>query len=130
MRYVGAVVLWSRERSLRDRAKYSLMGVAVGVVVVGAIAAFALTGFDRAWTKFHEIAFRNDLWSLDPSRDRLIQMFPEPFWEEMTFLVAALTFAEVLLLVITATVYLFLKPKSAGQSGAGEPELLHSRRAG
>ena len=89
--YVGAVVLWARERTPRDLARYSLFGLALGLLVVGTVGAFAVTGFDAAWTKFHEIAFRNDLWVLDPARDRLIQMFPEPFWEEMTYLVGALT---------------------------------------
>lgn len=105
--YIGAVVLWTRERTPRQLAKYALLGVAVGLAVVGGIGAFAVAGFDEAWTTFHEIAFRNDLWQLDPDRDRLIQMFPEPFWEEMTYLVAALTVFEVLCVVAVAGGYLF-----------------------
>lgn len=104
--YVGAVVLWARERSPRELARYSLFGVAVGVIVVGVIGAFALTGFDAAWNRFHEIAFRNDLWVLDPKKDRLIQMFPEPFWQEMTYLVGALTLVEAFLVVATSSLYL------------------------
>jgi integral membrane protein (TIGR01906 family) len=104
--YIGAVVLWTRERTPRDLAKYALLGVAVGLVVVAGIGAFAVTGFDAAWTKFHEIAFQNDLWQLDPDKDRLIQMFPEPFWEEMTYLVGILTVVEVLAVVVVAAGYL------------------------
>jgi len=105
--YVGAVVLWTRERSPRQLAKYTLGGVAAGFLVVGAVGAFALTGFDQAWTTFHEVAFRNDLWQLDPDRDRLIQMFPEPFWEQMTYLVGVMTVLEVLCLVAVAGGYLY-----------------------
>ncbi len=104
--YVGAVVLWARERTPRDLARYSLFGLALGLLVVGTVGAFAVTGFDAAWTKFHEIAFRNDLWVLDPARDRLIQMFPEPFWEEMTYLVGALTLVEAVAVVSVASLYL------------------------
>ncbi len=128
--YVGAVVLWTRERSPRDLAKYCLLGVGLGVVVVGAIGGFALTGFDRAWTQFHEIAFRNDLWALDPSRDRLIQMFPEPFWEEMTFLVAGLTLLEVLALVIAATSYMLATKHREYPPGIQESETGRRRGLG
>lgn len=104
--YAGLVVLWARERSPRDLARYSLFGVGLGVLLVGAVGVFAVTGFDAAWTRFHEIAFRNDLWELDPARDRLIQMFPEPFWEEMTYVVGALTLVEAFAVVATSALYL------------------------
>jgi integral membrane protein (TIGR01906 family) len=109
--YVGGVVLWSRERSPRDAAKYALYGVGAGFVVVAVIGAFALTGFDAAWTKFHEIAFRNDLWELDPRTDRLIQMFPEPFWKDMTFLVGGLTLVQVFTIVAASLAYVFTTRK-------------------
>jgi integral membrane protein (TIGR01906 family) len=105
--YVGAVVLWTRERAPRQLAKYTLLGVAVGFLVVVVVGAFAVAGFDEAWTTFHEIAFRNDLWRLDPDRDRLIQMFPEPFWEQMTYLVGAMTLFEVLCVVAVSAGYLY-----------------------
>lgn len=115
--YTGGVVLWSRERSVRDLARYALLGIGVGVVFVGAVGAFALTGFDRAWTAFHEVAFRNDFWQLDPDTDRLIQMFPEPFWEEMTFVVAGLVAAEAVVVVAAAGAYLLM---SRGEAVAGD----------
>lgn len=119
--YVGAVVLWSKERSVRDLARYSLFGVGVGFVLVGAVGAFALTGFDAAWTAFHEVAFRNDAWRLDPDTDRLIQMFPEPFWQEMTFLVAAMTLVEVLVVVGVAVGYLVFGRGRDFTSPSGAP---------
>jgi integral membrane protein (TIGR01906 family) len=106
--YVVCVFLWSREKPLRTLALQSLAGVALGFTVILAIGAFALTGFDQAWTRFHEIAFSNDLWQLNPATDHLIQMFPEKFWEEATFFVAALTVGEALAIVIAATAYLFV----------------------
>jgi integral membrane protein (TIGR01906 family) len=121
--YVGGVVLWARERNARDLARYSLFGVGVGVLLVGFVGVFAVTGFDEAWTTFHEIAFRNDAWQLDPDTDRLIQMFPEPFWEDMTFLVGGLTLAEVLLVVSAASSYLvFARPRSGGGANGRNAE--------
>lgn len=104
--YIGCAILWAGERSVAGLARLSLAGVAFGLAVVGVVGAFALTGFDQAWTAFHEIAFRNDLWRLDPDTDRLIQMFPEEFWQEATFIVGGLTLAEATLVVAASLAYL------------------------
>ncbi len=56
------------------------------VVVVGVLSWI---DFEGLWTRFHQIAFRNDLWQLDPSRDYLIMLFPEPFWLAATTRMAA-----------------------------------------
>lgn len=114
--YVGATVLWAREHSARDLAKRSLIAVAVGAAFVAVVGGFALAGFDSAWTTFHELAFRNDLWQLDPDTDRLIQMFPEPFWAEATLIVGGLTVVEVAAVVVAATATLLVtRPKAAAK---------------
>ena len=125
--YIGSVVLWSRERSVRDLARYSLMGVAVGVAVVAVIGVFALTGFDQAWTKFHEIAFRNNLWELNPRTDRLIQMFPEPFWQEMTYLVGGLILVEALAIVAASSLYLLFGRQNERHAVPAVPGAAHPR---
>ncbi|MEO9255290.1 MAG: TIGR01906 family membrane protein [Tepidiformaceae bacterium] len=106
--YITCVFIWARQKSLRRLAVESLAGVGVGFAVLIAVGIFAVTGFDAAWTRFHEIAFRNDLWELNPATDHLIQMFPEKFWQEATYFVGGLTIAEALVIVITATLYLVL----------------------
>jgi integral membrane protein (TIGR01906 family) len=55
------------------------------VVLVGVLS---LLDFDALWTRFHQIAFRNDLWLLDPRTDYLIMLFPEPFWLAATIRMA------------------------------------------
>ncbi|MCC6381269.1 MAG: TIGR01906 family membrane protein [Dehalococcoidia bacterium] len=112
--FVTAVFLWSGERPLRHLAALSLAGIGVGVLAVGVVGAFTLTGFDSTWTRFHEIVFRNDLWQLNPATDRLIQMFPESFWQDMTYLLGALTLAEALAVVIAAVSYLAFARNRAG----------------
>ncbi len=116
--YIALAVVWAGERSVRGLATLSLAGLAAGGLVVGVIAAFALTGFDQAWTTFHEVAFRNDLWRLDPDTDRLIQMFPEPFWQETTYLAGSLMAVEALAVLALCAGYL-ARTRGEGRSIRG-----------
>ena len=73
-------------------------GVAIGremlwstglmIALVALVGVLSLMDFDALWTRFHQIAFRNDLWLLDPSSDYLIMLFPEPFWFTATIRMA------------------------------------------
>jgi integral membrane protein (TIGR01906 family) len=114
MSYIALVVLWAGERTPQGLARLALGGVGAGVAAVGFIAVFAVAGFDQAWTAFHEIAFRNDLWLLDPDTDRLIQMFPEPFWQETTYLAGVLIAAQSVLVVIVSAGYLLATRRAKG----------------
>ncbi len=106
--YVTAVFLWARERSLRSLAWLGLGGVAAGVALVAAIGVAAITGgFDQTWDQFHQLVFANDFWRLNPETDHLIQMFPEPFWQNATVIAGALTAAEAVLVSALSGGYLF-----------------------
>lgn len=120
--YVAGRFLWAGESRARTLAKESLAGIGVGILVVGAIGAFALTGFDAAWTTFHEILFRNDLWRLNPDTDRLIQMFPEAFWQETTYLIAAVTLAQAAMIVLACVAFLAFGRGNGRQDGGGRDE--------
>lgn len=118
--YVAATVLWAGERSGRTLAKETLAAVGAGALVGVAVGIVALVGFDGAWNQLHEILFTNDLWLLDPRTDRLIQMFPETFWAEATFIVVGMALAEAVVLVGAAGGYLwFTRPPRVEQD---EPE--------
>lgn len=73
-------------------------GVMVGVVVI--VGVLAAIDFPGLWLRFHYIAFRNDLWMLDPTRDYLIMLFPEPFWYAATLRLAGATAGATLLVTI------------------------------
>ncbi|MEP7215501.1 MAG: TIGR01906 family membrane protein [Anaerolineaceae bacterium] len=122
--YVSCVYLWAREKSLRTLAAQALAGVGVGVLSLAFVGVFAITGFDAAWTKFHQLAFNNDLWRLDPSRDRLIQMFPEKFWQESTYIIGGLTLVEAVLIVGCALAYL-LTTRERLRGGGRDSARLH-----
>ena len=73
-------------------------GLMVGLVVL--VGFLSLLDFDALWTRFHQIAFRNDLWQLDPTRDYLIMLFPEPFWLTATIRMATSVGLQALLVLV------------------------------
>ena len=131
--YVAGAVLWSGERSGRDLAKATLAAVGVGAAVGIAVGVLAIVGFESAWERLHEIIFTNDLWLLDPRTDRLIQMFPESFWQEATFIVVGLALVEAVALVALAGAYLWFTraPRAhADEAGAATADDEDAAEAG
>jgi integral membrane protein (TIGR01906 family) len=106
--YVVLVFIWAREGSLRALATHVLLSGVLSVVVIGAVGAVAVAGFDAAFEQFHRIAFDNDFWRLDPATDHLIQMFPEAFWEDVSLWVGIGTLVELGVLALASGLYLGL----------------------
>jgi len=92
---VGRDMLWST-------------GLMVALVVLVSVLSFL--DFDALWTRFHQIAFRNDLWLLDPSRDYLIMLFPEPFWFTATLRMATTVALQTLAIAVVGVVLLLPIP--------------------
>ena len=125
------IVIWSP----RALATAALCGALLTGGLLGTAGVVAASGFDSAWTEFHVVAFSNDLWQLDPSRDHLIQMYPEAFWMEITTLIVTATLLEAALIGGAATGYLLLsRPQHvplrpplpaevAGPAGHSRPKL-------
>ncbi len=106
MAYIVVFFIWSREGNVRQLAAQSLLGLALGAVFVGGAGIFAAFGFQSAFDRFHEIVFSNNFWQLDPETDHLIQMFPEPFWRDMTIFLGIMCAVEALLIGAISGVYL------------------------
>jgi len=117
--YISAVVLWARERSPRQLARLAVSGIVVMAAFVGFLAIFAVTGFDAAWVRFHEIVFPGGNWEFNPDTDHLVQMFPDGFWQGTTYFVVLLTAAEALVVSAIAAAYLILAPRE--KPAAPEP---------
>ena len=117
--------------SPRTLARGALQGALLTGGILLAAGVVAASGFDAAWTQFHQIAFTNDFWELNPRTDHLIQMFPEAFWQEITTLIVMATLLEAFLMVSASLIYLTLTrspdaelvpvPASAIGGPAGEP---------
>ena len=114
--YVAAVFLWSRERSIRRLAQQAMLAGIVTAGVLAAAAVSVLVGFDTLFREFHVLSFSNDFWELDPERDRLIQMYPQGFWFQVTLAVGLVTIAEAALL--TAASYSYLRRDSRRRESA------------
>jgi integral membrane protein (TIGR01906 family) len=104
--FIVVVVLWAREITPRELAVRVGGGSVLCLAVLGGIGAVGLSGFDQAWSDFHEVIFSNDFWQLNPATDHLIQMFPPDFWESIVFLVGTMVVAEAALLLLGAGLYL------------------------
>jgi integral membrane protein (TIGR01906 family) len=76
------------DRSAVPLGRDMLWSTGLMVALVILVGVLSLLDFDALWTRFHQIAFRNDLWQLDPSSDYLIMLFPEPFWFAATIRMA------------------------------------------
>ena len=48
--------------------------------------------FQELFIIFHEIAFNNDLWILNPNEDYLLMMYPEDFFRDVAILILATSF--------------------------------------
>jgi integral membrane protein (TIGR01906 family) len=98
--YIAAVFLWAQERSLFRLASYLVRGGLLTAALLAAAAVVSSAGFDTLFRGFHLVSFANDFWLLDPSRDRLIQMFPRDFWFTVTIAVGIAAVLEGLLVAL------------------------------
>ena len=127
--YIGAVFLWSRERSLQRLARESIRAGVMTVGLLAVVAASTFVGFDELFRQFHILSFSNDFWQLSPARDHLVQMFPRGFWFEVTLAVGALTIAEGALVALAGYGYLrhldgSINPRDAPRAAAGNGGLM------
>jgi integral membrane protein (TIGR01906 family) len=92
----------------RALAAAALYGSLTTGALIGLVGFIALSGFDSAWSGFHNVLFSNDFWRLDPSTHHLIQMYPEAFWLRVTIALGAATLLEAALIALISGVYLLL----------------------
>ena len=94
--YIGAnagiCLLWRRRRYWRRLIRGVAIGssLALGVIVAMGLASTVMD-FDQLFLKFHYLAFTNQLWMLDPTKDYLIMLFPQGFWYDAVMLFAKIT---------------------------------------
>lgn len=103
---VLAAVLWiwrsDPSAARRALAKAALRGAALTAILLVVAGLGVLAAFGPLFWMFHLISFRNDLWQLDPSRDLLVRLYPQPFWRDATGLVVLLSLAAAGLLALLA----------------------------
>jgi len=123
-----AVVMLARYTT-RTLARAALRGALLTGGILGGAGILVASGFESTWTQFHQLAFSNDFWQLDPRTDHLIQMFPEAFWQEITTLIVMATLLEAFLIVSASVVYLLLsRPADAELVGLPTPAIAEPAR--
>ena len=118
--YLLAATAWGvavYQRGFLDvLAQRVIRGVALMVVLVVFVGVFALAGFDTLFLRFHQLAFANDLWQLNPRRDYLLIIFPQGFWFDATMRVVSVTVAGAVALTLIAGGHLLWQHKTRRRS--------------
>ena len=66
------------------------------------LTSILLLNFDRAFTMFHKIFFRNDYWLFDPDLDPIINILPQEFFmHSFIFIIILIELFVLILLVIS-----------------------------
>lgn len=81
----GVATARRRRRSPGDELAWLLLlGGGLTALLLAGFGLLALAGFDTLFLRFHQLAFSNDFWRLDPRRDYLVLLFPQNFWFDAT----------------------------------------------
>ena len=105
--YAGMCLFWRRKKYLRNLARGTAIGSAVTLGMIVALGVGSMVGsFDQLFLQFHFLAFTNELWMLDPTKDYLIMLFPEGFWFDAAMLFGQITTGAAGTLLAVALVYL------------------------
>ena len=107
--YIGTAIFFRPRKSLIDLTREIALSIGVSSIFLLALLGYVLFDFDSAWTQFHEIVFTNDFWLLNPATDRLIQMYPEKFWETATLVCVSLIGGQMLLVGGSSVFYFGFK---------------------
>jgi len=88
IKYIGIIyilifVFSIFRESKKLNSQYIKFALKIYMIIFGALGFYALIDFNGFWTAFHQVLFTNDLWLLDPRTDRMILMFPEPFFNAL-----------------------------------------------
>lgn len=119
--YVGVyagVSLWRRRKNRCKLARAVIIGgsIALGMIVVMGVGS-TIQGFDQLFTQLHFLAFTNEFWMLDPSRDYLIMLFPEDFWFDASMFFGQIVAGVAGIILGVAGGYLWRARRTSSQEG-------------
>ena len=100
---LALALAWTQLRAVVPRGL--LVGALATVTVAALGVPFILLGFDRFFTRFHEVFFEGDSWRFS-NTDTLIRLYPERFWQDVSQFAAAITVAQAVVLAPGAWLWL------------------------
>jgi integral membrane protein (TIGR01906 family) len=97
---IFAAVFYYTAKNKRIRfSKLLVYSFVAGIIPILLLGILMNIDFYKYFTIFHEIFFDNDLWQLEPAKDRLINMFPEAFFSDTAFRIVFYYVGELVLLL-------------------------------
>ena len=88
----------------RILCKCLLIGFGLFLGLVAGIGGLVVSNFNKYFLLFHKVAFRNDLWLLNPETDFLIRMLPEGLFLDMVVRIGIIF---LILMFISAVISIF-----------------------
>ncbi|SHF77540.1 integral membrane protein TIGR01906 [Caldanaerobius fijiensis DSM 17918] len=74
----------------------------LSAVITGIVFILFYVDFNRYFTYFHLIFFNNNLWLLDPSKEMLVNLFPQGFFSDAAFYIIAGYLLELIIVLFIA----------------------------
>jgi integral membrane protein (TIGR01906 family) len=105
--YAGMCLFWRKRKYWHNLAWGTAFGSSITLGMIVALGVGAMVGsFDQLFLQLHFLAFTNELWMLDPTRDYLIMLFPEGFWFDVAMLFGQIVTGVAATLLAVSLVYL------------------------
>lgn len=101
-----AVALSTRRMRGPDALRAVRLGATGLVLVFASIGVGLVVAFDALFTLFHQIVFPGGGWLFDPTTQRIVQLYPTPFWEFAAGTLAGLSVVIGLLVIAVTTMRL------------------------
>ena len=81
---LAVVIAWTGAKGKHRGMPFGTIIGVLTVATIGVIVYILLQtqGFDALFVRFHEVAFTNDLWLMNPETDILIRMMPGMLFEQ------------------------------------------------
>lgn len=100
--FIILAILVYVKKGLSEVLKGIQIGAVVTAVITGVLVVWSLIDFNSMFLLFHYISFSNNLWILDPSKDYLIMMFPEGFFNDAAVLMVSTILIEAVIIWLAA----------------------------
>ncbi len=101
--YLATTPLWRKRDYWRALGRQLRWGGTLTVGLFVLFGAASLVDFDQLFLLFHEVSFSNNYWILDPTKDRLIMMFPEGFWYDSAIRLALATGGQAIAAILVGS---------------------------
>lgn len=112
----AAIICYKMKDRRKKFSKLFIYTFAAGIIPIIVLIILMNIDFYKYFTLFHEIFFNNDLWQLYPSKDRLINMYPEAFFSNIAFKIIFYYIGELTLLLALGIAGIYFKRRSLQQN--------------